>query len=102
MMGCRTGLQWVSGGAFVWHHGGWHHGRAHVQWVGVVGLACCVGVVRFLCSGFGLWWGLLWWGLCKVGWHCGEVFMGQVGVKVRLACCVGTVLKQCCGKSCMA
>ncbi len=95
-MGCRVGLWWVGGGAFVWCHGGWHHGGAHMQWVGVVGLVCCVRVVRFSCNGLGSW-----WGLCEAGWHCGEIFMGQVGIKVGLACHVGMVLEQCHGKSCM-
>ncbi len=47
VMGCRVRLWWVGGGAFVWHCGGWHHGGAHVQWVGVVGLEHCVEVARF-------------------------------------------------------
>ncbi len=57
-MGCRMGSQWVAGGAFVWHRGGWHCGGAHVQWVGVVGLVCCVGVARFSCGRLASWWSL--------------------------------------------
>jgi len=108
------GRSWqVGGGAFAWHCGGWHHGGACVQWVGVAGLACCVEVVRFSHGGLGLCWGLhtvvglmcsrfvLWQDLCTtLGWHCGKVFVGQVGIEVRLACHVKTALKQCHSKSC--
>ncbi len=57
-MGCRVGSQWVGGEAFAWRCGGWHCGRACVQWVGMVGLECCVEVVRFFHGGLGSWWGL--------------------------------------------
>ncbi|SRR6266702_1654468 len=113
MMGRSEGLWWVGGGAFVWRHGGWRCGRAHVQWVGVAGLACCVEVARFSHGGLGSWWGLHtvaglvcsglvpWQDLhTTLGWHHGKVFMGQVGIEVRLACHVGTVLKQCHSESC--
>src|SRR6266702_7225263 len=76
-MGCRVGLQQVGCEAFVWCCG-----RAHVQWVGMVGLECCVEVVRFSCGGLGSWWGLhtmaglahhvgvvLWQGFHGAGWH---------------------------------
>src|SRR6266702_2377968 len=81
-MGCRVGLRWVGGGAFVWCCGGWCCGRARVQQVGVVGLVCCVEVARFSCGRLGSWWGLHavvglvcsglvpWWDLCAaLGWH---------------------------------
>ena len=81
-MGCRVGLRWVGGEAFVWCHGRWCHGEAHVQWVDVAGLECCVEVARFSHGGLGLWWGLhavvglvchigvaLWRGFHRAGWH---------------------------------
>ena len=74
-----------------------------------------------MCNRLG-WWDLSavlrWQGFCMVGWghggactpwqdlHAtlgwrhGEVFMGQVGVEVGLACHVGTALEQCYGESC--
>ena len=76
-MGCRVGSQRVGGEAFAWCRSG-----AHVQWVGVAGLECCVEVVRFSRGGLGSWWGLhavaglarhvgvvLWRGFCGAGWH---------------------------------
>ncbi len=35
-----------------------------------------------------------------LGWRCGEVFVGRVGVKVGLARCVGMASEQCHSKSC--
>src|SRR6266702_3809032 len=112
-MGCRVRLWWVGGGAFVWHCGGWHHGGAHMQWVGMAGLACCVEVARFLCGRLGSWWGphtmvglvcgrlALWQDLhTTLGWCYGEVFTGWVGVKVGFACHVRMALEQCHGKAC--
>ncbi len=112
-MGRSEGLWQVGGGAFAWHHGGWRHGGARAQWVGVAGLAHCVEVARFSRGRLGSWWGLHamaglvcgrlapWWDLCTtLGWCRGEVFMGQVGVEVGLARRVGTASKQCCSKSC--
>ncbi len=112
-MGQSEGSWQVGGGAFAWHSGGWHCSGACVQWVGVAGLVCCVEVVRFLHGGLGSWWGLHaivglvcsglapWQDLhAALGWCHGEVFMGWVGVKVRLAHHVGTASKQCHGKSC--
>ncbi len=81
-MGCRAGSWRVGGEAFAWRCGGWHRGGAHVQWVGVAGLECCVEVARFSHGGLGLWWGLhamaglahrvgvaLWRGFHGVGWR---------------------------------
>jgi len=112
-MGCRARSWQVGGGTFAWHRGGWRRGRARAQWVGMVGLVHCVEVARFSCSGLGSWWGLhavaglvcgglaMWQDLrTMLGWHRGEVFMGQVGIEVGLARCVGTVLEQCRGETC--
>ncbi len=42
-----------------------------------------------------------WWDLCAtLGWHCGKVFAGWVGIKVGLACHVGMVSEQCHSESC--
>src|SRR6266702_4465446 len=101
-MGCRVGSQRVGGEAFAWHRGGWHRGGACVQWVGMVGLEHCVEVARFSHSGWGCGGAcMLWQDLCAtLGWGHGEVFMGQVGVEVRLACHVGTASEQCHSESC--
>src|SRR6266702_2071191 len=102
-MGHRAGLRRVGGGAFAWRCGGWRHGGAHVQQVGVVGLArCvevaglarCVEVARFLCSGLGLWWGLhaMVWLVCSglapwrdlrttLGWHVARFSWGGLASK---------------------
>src|SRR6266702_4136389 len=72
-MGYRAGSWQVGGGAFAWHRGGWCHGRAHAQWVGVAGLARCVEVARFSCGRLGSWWGLH----AVAGLVCGRLAPGR-------------------------
>ena len=45
VMECRAGSWQVGGGAFAWCHGRWCCSGAHMQWVGVVELVCCVEVL---------------------------------------------------------
>ncbi len=101
-MRCRAGSRWVGGGAFAWHHGGWHCGRAHVQQVGIVGLACCVEVARFSRGRLGLWWGLHavaglmcgglvpWQDLrAALGWHMARFSWGRLASKSGLHAMLG-------------
>ncbi len=98
----RVGLQRVGGGAFAWRCGGWHCGGACAQWVGVVGLACCVEVARFLRGRLGSWWGLHtvaglvcsglapWQDLrAALGWHVARFSWGGLASKLGLHAVLG-------------
>src|SRR6266702_2072770 len=98
----RAGSWWVGGGAFAWHHGGWHRGGARAQQVGVVGLARCVEVARFSCGGLGSWWGLHavaglvcsglapWWDLhAALGWRVVRFLWGGLASKSGLHTMLG-------------
>src|SRR6266702_22155 len=98
----RAGSRRVGGGAFAWHHGGWHHSRAHVQQVGMAGLVHCVEVARFSWGGLGLWWGLHavvglvcgglvpWWDWhAALGWRVVRFSQGRLASKSGLHTMLG-------------
>ena len=67
-----------------------------MQRVGVAGLERYVEVARFSHGRLGSWRDLR----ATLGWRCGEVFTGRVGIEVGLARHVGTASEQCHGESC--